>query len=99
MFHELSIEDSSIRVKVQQPQKTMRVRKMAYKYQFMSPDCSEYTVSFTNFVAEQPENYKWNLLDNYVINRRFRDDETRDMFRTTFNVCAAIIVWLWMAWL
>ncbi|XP_067941804.1 GATOR complex protein Iml1-like isoform X2 [Watersipora subatra] len=84
IFHELSFSaaDCSITVKVQQPKKTVRVRQIEYKYQFMSPDCNDYNDSVTKFVSEQPECYKWNILDNYVINRGSKDDENQD----TFNI-------------
>ena len=88
IFHELifNLQETSITVKVQQPQKTVRVREVQYRYQFMSPDCDDYHVSVTKFASEQPENYKWNLLDNYVINRGFKDDENREMFKINSSV-------------
>lgn len=73
-----------ITVKVQQPTtgKRGRVGEIPYKYQFMSPDSTGYSVSVTKFATELLEKYRWNLLDNYVINRGFKADDNKDILTT-----------------
>lgn len=74
IFHQISFLDGTITVKVQKPKKGSKLHKIPYKYQFLNPDDQEYTVSFTQFATEQLEEYRWNVLDNYVTRQADSDD-------------------------
>lgn len=87
MFHQLTLEDNSvIRVRVQQPLKVLRCKEIEYKYLFMNPDSEDYSVSITKFMTEQLENYRWNILDNYVITRGFKTDDNREIIATVSSI-------------